>query len=105
MAKKEDPKSAVGSLMMFIDNMDLFLHPRIMEGLKKAVWDARTEMAKEVRDQKFSQELQELEPVLQIYKQSVAIYKESRPNHFFHLRPVIRKIIELYGTSCRDPQY
>ncbi|HET6255838.1 MAG TPA: hypothetical protein VFE32_17305 [Puia sp.] len=102
MKKKEQPpKTKMGQLMMFIDQMDLFLHPRIMDALKKAVWEARTEMAQEALDQKISRELQELEPFLKRYRDSIQIYSSgSAPARLlWHMRPLLQKIIELYGNQ------
>jgi hypothetical protein len=101
MKRQKEPQSAMAKLMMFIDNMDLFLHPRIMDGLKKAVWDARTEMAQEARDQKISLELQELEPWLERYKDAIAGYYNGGAcqKYLWHMRPLLAKIIELYGKK------
>ena len=107
MAKEKDvPKSKVGQLMYFIRGMDVFLHPRIIEALEKKVWEARTEMAQEARDQKISRELQELEPLLELYRRDIVNYtKGGAPvRHLWHLRPVFAKIIELYGKQTENEQ-
>jgi hypothetical protein len=68
---------------------------------KKAVWDARTEMAKEAKDQKISKELQELEPVLMEYRNRISLFTSGgdRSKLLWHMRPLLRKIIELYGNQ------
>lgn len=101
--KPKPPMSAVGKLMFFVDELEIVLHPRVIGGFKQAVWDARTEMAKEARDQKVSQELQQLEPVLNNFRQSLNIYRDSSPDYEFYLKPVIKKIIELYGKGRGGP--
>jgi hypothetical protein len=88
--------------MAFIDGMDVFLHPRIMDALKMHVWEARTEMAQDARDQKISKDLQELEPLLERFRNSIRDYTKGGaiPHRLlWHMRPVLGKIIELYGNQ------
>lgn len=96
----EPPKTAVGNLMYFFEELSTFVHPRITEAMKKLVWDARTEMAKEAKDQVFDQDLQALEPLLKEYRESMRRYgTTSRPQHIWHMRPIIQKIIDSYGPG------
>ena len=105
MKKKADdsPKTAVGKLMFFIEGLEAVLHPRIMDAMKKLVWDARTELAQEAKNQLFSPEMQELEPLLNQYRDAMTTFGNvSRPQPVWHMRPIIEKIIQLYAKGSEN---
>lgn len=102
MKKKEIPETAELKLMYFVRELETFLHPRVTEALTKLVWDCRTEFAKAAKDQVFSKEMQELEPILERYRRDIILFTQGGADakHLWHLRPLFAKIIELYG---KDP--
>jgi len=99
--KKPEPTTKVGKLMMFVEQLEVILHPNVIQGFKQAVWDARTEMAQEARDQVFSRELQELQPLLDDFRNTIVRYSSGgySPRLLWHMRPLLKKIIELYGKE------
>jgi len=99
--EKKEPETKMGKLMWFINEMETFLHPRVGEALKKYVWDARTEMAQEAKDQVFSKEMQILEQLLEKYRADIRLFYRGGYNGrlLWHMRPLLKKIIELYGAD------
>jgi len=100
---EKGPVSKMAFLMAYVEQLEVFLHPRVIQGFKQAVWDARTEMAQEAKGQVFSREMQELQPLLEDYRKSIQIYSESRSaRHLWHMRPLLKKILELYGKPAEN---
>lgn len=100
-------KSAELELMEFVNGMETFLHPRITEALRKAIWSVRAEIEQEAKDRKVSRELQELEPLLDQFRVSTGIYSPGSCSPrllLFSMRPVIRKIIELYAGEANTSE-
>ncbi len=102
--RKEWPKSKVQQLIAFVEEMELLLHPNVITAWKKLVWDARTEMAQAAKDQVFSKEMQELEPLLEYYRRDIILFTKggASAKHLWHFRPIMQKIIELYGRQDPD---
>lgn len=100
--KKKEPvqeMTEVQKLNYFIDEMDTFLHPRVTDALKRLVNRATSEIYQKAKDVKISRELQELEPLLESFRDSILRYGSEGygPRFLWHLRPVFKKIIELYS--------
>lgn len=90
--------------MYFVQELEVFMHPRITEALTKLVWDCRTEFAKAAKaakDQVFSKEMLELQPLLERYRKDIILFTQggASARHLWHLRPLFAKIIELYGKN------
>lgn len=94
----------MAKLMSFIEEMGTFLHPRVTEALKVRVWAARSEMAREAMDQKVSPSLQQLEPFLEHYRKDIEHFSAGgwKKAYLWHMRPLMAKIIELYGKPSQN---
>jgi hypothetical protein len=100
----KEPETAMGKLMQFVNELELVLHPRVIHGLKQAVWDARTEMAQDAKNQVFSKEMQELELFLERFRGDIVLYTAggATPRFLWQMRPLLAKIIELYGNGSQN---
>jgi hypothetical protein len=98
--KPVQPQSEYQKLMYFIDQMDAFLAPRIMDALKIQIGKAMTERDQEDKEKLVSPKLLALQPHFESFEQSMRIYGDYTPRRFlWHLRPLFKKVIEIYGNK------
>lgn len=91
--------------MTYVDQLELILNPKVLNGFRQAVWDARTEMAQDAKNLVFNQEMQELQPFLELYRNAISRYTSGgyqSQRQLWHMRPLLKKIIELYGKPSNN---
>lgn len=101
-------KTGVEQFFFLVGQLQLFLKPSIADALMKAGHEMREELfqaaVKELlEDKELELMFKVFSPMLRDYRDMLKIYSSATPpRNLWHLRPIIRKIIELYGPKDPD---
>lgn len=98
MKKTTPPRSKYDELSHHLDILNKILAPELIGGIRKLVSEAIGEIRQQAKDERMRPELQQLEPLLELFRDSIRFYGDSKPNRYlWRMRPVIKKIIEVYA--------